>query len=336
VTQSKRPVSPLAFLGPQWFSPVLGWCGLALAWHRAQAGFGPVAELVALGCTVFAALIFVAVSGASVVRANRHRAALDADLAHPVRHAFVAALPVSIILLATCALALGAPRAWIAPAWLAGVVLQATATVWVIGRWIGGRVQWPALTPVLFIPIVGNILVPLAGVPLGYTGLSWMLFGVGAFFWPVVTTLVLARLAHQPMPEALLPSWFITIAPPAVGGVAATSLGMSEALLPSALGVSGLFAASCLLRVPAMLRAPFAMPAWAVSFPLAALTALTLHSASVLPAATAFGTVLLAVTSVVIGGLTLATIKGLRAGTLLAPEPVATIATAAHAEATAR
>ena len=325
MTRSSRRTVALSFLGPQWFSPVLGWCGLSLAWHRALPQFGPVADAVALGCAIFAALVFVAVSAASLVRARRYRTALDADLAHPVRHAFVAAFPVSMILLGTCALTLGAPKAWVEPGWLVGVALQATATVWVIGRWIGGRVQWPALTPVLFIPIVGNILVPLAGVPLGHSGLSWIFFGIGAFFWPVVTTLVLARLAHQPMPQALMPTWFITIAPPAVGGVAATALGMSDALLPSALGVAALFTASCVLRVPAMLRAPFAMPAWAVAFPLAALTALTLRSASVIPAAAALGTVLLAIVSVIIGGLTLATFKGLRAGTLLAPEPVAAI-----------
>lgn len=303
----------------------MGWCGLALAWHGALPRFGPVADAVALGCAVFAALVFLAVSAASAVRVSRHHAALAEDLAHPVRHAFVAAFPVSIMLLATCALALGAPRAPVEAGWLVGVALQSAATVWVIGRWFGGRVQWPALTPALFIPIVANILVPLAGVPLGYTGLSWFFFGVGAFFWPVVTTLVLARLAHQPMPERLMPSWFITIAPPAVGGLAASTLGMSDALLPSALGVATLFAAACLLRVPAMLRAPFSVTAWAVSFPLTALTGLTLRSAAVLPAAGAFGTVLLAVSSVVIAGLTLATYKGLRAGTLLAPEPVATI-----------
>jgi tellurite resistance protein len=313
----------------------MGWCGLALAWHRARPHFGAAADTVALCCTVFAALVFLAVGAASVVRLSRHHAALAEDLAHPVRHAFVAAFPVSIMLLATCALALGAPKSWVAPGWLMGVVLQAAVTVWVIGRWIGGRVQWPALTPVLFIPIVGNILVPLAGMPLGYTGLSWIFFGIGAFFWPVVTTLVLARLAHQPMPERLMPSWFITIAPPAVGGVAATSLGMSDALLPSALGVAALFAAACLLRVPAMLRAPFTMAAWAMSFPIAALTALTLRSAVVLPEAGAVGVALLAVSSVVIGGLTLATFKGLRAGTLLVPEPVASIAVSAPASASA-
>jgi tellurite resistance protein len=333
LTDTARPPSALTFLGPQWFAPVMGWCGLALAWHRARTHLGPVADAVALGCAVFAALVFLAVFAGSALRVSRHHAALAEDLAHPVRHAFLAAFPVSIMLLATCAMALGAPMNWIEPVWLTGVALQAAVTVWVIGRWIGGRVQWPALTPVLFIPIVGNILVPLVGMPLGYTGLSWFFFGIGAFFWPVVTTLVLARLAHQPMPERLLPSWFITIAPPGVGGIAASSLGMSDALLPSALGVAALFAAACLLRVPAMLRAPFGMPAWAVSFPIAALTALTLRSAGVLPAAGAAGIALLAVSSVVIVGLTLATFKGLRAGTLLVPEPAAGIAVAAPAKA---
>ncbi|MEK9777042.1 MAG: C4-dicarboxylate ABC transporter, partial [Quisquiliibacterium sp.] len=128
----------------------------------------------------------------------------------------------------------GAPVGLIEPVWLVGLAIQFAVTVWVIARWIGGRIAWSSITPILYIPMVGNILVPLAGVPLGQIALSWLFFGVGAFFWPVLTALVLARLAHQPLPDRLMPTWFITIAPPAVFGLAAITLGMTAALLPAA------------------------------------------------------------------------------------------------------
>ncbi|HWS76670.1 MAG TPA: C4-dicarboxylate ABC transporter [Quisquiliibacterium sp.] len=324
-----RDAPPLVHLGPQWFAPVMGWSGLALAWHRAEERFGPAAEAVALGCGLVALSAFLVVLAASALRAARHPRALAEDLSHPVRHAFVAALPVSLLLLASLGVALYGPGSALATLWLAGVALQACVTGWVVSRWFSGRLQWPAVTPVLYIPIVGNILVPLAGAPLGWPAMSWFFFAIGAFFWPVVTAMVLVRKVQQPLPDRLQATWFITIAPPAVAGTAAVALGAPEMVLSAALGVAAVFAFASATRVPTIARQQFAMPAWAVSFPLAALTALALRAAdTVAPALAMPAVLLLAVTSVVLVGLSLATVKGLRAGTLLAPEPVATISVA--------
>ncbi|MFZ9679397.1 MAG: SLAC1 anion channel family protein [Quisquiliibacterium sp.] len=317
------PAPTLASLGPQWFAPTMGWGGLALAWHRAGERLGPVASQISLACLLVAAIVFTLVLLASLARISRHPRALREDFSHPVRHGFVAAFPISILILSTTALLHGAPPDLIEPVWLFALALQFAVSVWIVARWIGGRVAWSSITPILYIPMVGNILVPLAGVPLGHTAIAWVFFGIGAFFWPVLTALVLARLAHQPLPDRLMPTWFITIAPPAVGGLSAISLGMTETLLPAALGLAVLSAAACAVRLPVMLKGEFAMPAWAVSFPLAALSALTLRSAPILGAAGTLGIALLAITTIVIIGLTLATLKGLRSGLLLSPEPVA-------------
>ena len=320
---------PLVHLGPQWFAPVMGWAGLALAWHRAGDRFGAAADAVALGCGLVALTVFLMVLAASLVRAIRHPEALAEDLAHPVRHAFVAALPVSMLLLATLGVALYGAGTATATFWLAGVALQACVTAWVVARWFSGRLAWPAVTPVLYIPIVGNILVPLAGEPLGWPAMSWFFFGIGAFFWPVVTAMVLVRKVQQPLPDRLQATWFITIAPPAVAGSAALALGAPELTALAPLGVAAVFAFASATRVPTIARQQFAMPAWAVSFPMAALTVLTLRAAEdAAPALGLIASILLAITSVVLVGLSLTTIRGLRAGTLLAPEPVATISVA--------
>ncbi len=81
MTSTGRAASPLSHLGPQWFAPVMGWSGLALAWHRAADRFGETAHLVSLGCAILAAVIFVAVSIATLVRARLYPGALAADLA---------------------------------------------------------------------------------------------------------------------------------------------------------------------------------------------------------------------------------------------------------------
>jgi tellurite resistance protein len=65
---------------------------------------------------------------------------------------------------------------------------------------------------------------------------------------------------------------------------------------------------------------------WALSFPLAALAALALQLAPhAAPWFQTLAMLLLELATLVIAALSLATVKGLREGTLLAPEPVAMI-----------
>jgi tellurite resistance protein len=65
------------------------------------------------------------------------------------------------------------------------------------------------------------------------------------------------------------------------------------------------------------------MPFWAMSFPLAAFSSLAMGLADSGGVPTMLAAVLLALASVILVGLSLATIKGLRSGTLLIAEPVA-------------
>ena len=97
--------TPLKFLMPGWFSLVMGLCGLALAWHSAQAALGDMAAGLALVLGALALLVLGVLLVASVLRVSRYPQALAEDLKHPVRHAFVATLPVSLLLLATVAAA---------------------------------------------------------------------------------------------------------------------------------------------------------------------------------------------------------------------------------------
>ena len=328
-----RP-TPLKFLAPGWFAAVMGLAGLALAWHRAAPHMGEIAGGVALVAAAVAALAFAALLAASVLRASRYRDAFREDFAHPVRHPFVAAIPISVILLATAAVALGGASPLAEAAWWLGSVGQFAVTAWVISKWWRGNqpggLVWPAVTPVLVIPVVGNVLVPLAGVPLGHGAWSAAQFAVGLFFWPVVHALIAVRLAVQgSWPERLQPGVFIFVAPPSVVGLALAQFGTPALLAWGAWGIalfSLLVAASQLRRIASL---PFAIPHWALSFPLAAFTALTLRLAPAGSGFAALGVVSLATTSLVVLVLAFATARGLRDGTLLAPEPVAAIQTAA-------
>ncbi|MBX3609023.1 MAG: SLAC1 anion channel family protein [Hydrogenophaga sp.] len=321
----------LRHLGPAWFSIVMGLCGLSLAWHRAAQQLGEWAHALAWVSGGLALLVFVLLALGSVWRWMAFRDAVREDLQHPVRHAFFAAVPVSVLLLATVGLAMGGPRdAWHA-LWWVGSVAQVGVTAWVLGRWLsagkgGAGALWPGVTPVLLIPIVGNVVVPLAGVALGHPLWSAAQLGIGLFFWPIVVALVLARrIAHSPLPDRLLPAWVILLAPPSVIALAGMQLQLPPAMGVMLWGVAAFSALWLLPLVPRMRSQAFGLPWWAFSFPLAAFATLTGRLAERAPDAPVLqwlAWLLLAVATLVIAGLSLATLRGLWRGELLVPEPV--------------
>lgn len=326
--------TPLKFVGPAWFSIVMGLAGLSLAWYRAIPLMGEAASVLAAVLGVATLVVFVLLLVAAAARWMHHRAAWHEDLKHPVRHAFVAALPVSLILVATAGTALLGPQsavsALLQAAWGTGAVLQWGVTAWVLARWwrpaAQGGFQWAGITPVMFIPVVGNVLVPLAGVPLGHADWAAAQFAVGLLFWPVLLVLLVVRIALQGLwPERLLPSTFIFLAPPAVVGLSLLQLGAPQALAWGCWGValfSLLWVGALLPRIKAL---AFGLPHWAMSFPLAATAALSLRLATPGTPMALFALALLALASVVVVMLLAGTVRGLRQGTLLAPEPVATL-----------
>lgn len=321
----------LKYLYPGWFAIVMGLCGLSLAWHRAAALMGEMATGFALVIGALAALVLGVLAVAALVRLNRHPQAWAEDLKHPVRHTFVAAMPISVMLVGTVGTALLGDHPINQALWWAGSLGQFGVTLWVLQRWwLGnkpGGLAWASVTPALFIPIVGNVLAPLAGVPLGHAEWATAQFGLGLMFWPVVLVLLVVRLATQgSWPERLAPTSFIVIAPPAVVGLSALQLGAPTAVGWALWGMalfSLLWAGAQAGRIRTL---PFSLPHWGLSFPLAALAALTLRLAT--PGAgllSVLGPLLLALASIVIFTLAAGTVRGLRDGSLLAPEPVAPI-----------
>jgi len=326
----------LKYLAPNWFAIVMSLCGLALAWDRAAAVLGDLADGCALVLAGAAALAFVALALLSLLRWQRFAGAVTADMHHPVRHAFFAAMPVAVILLATCGVALLGANGWLAALWWLGSLGQFGVTVWVLARWLNvdktRQPGWNALTPALIVPVVGNVLAPLAGEALGAGGWAAAQFGLGVLLWPVLLALLIARIAtHGLWPERLLPATFITVAPPAVIGSAALQLGAPPALAWMCWGAALFFLLWSLHIVRRMLAQPFSVVFWSMGFPLAAFAALSLRLAMQYPAAQAPALIALALASLVIVLLLLATWKGLRSGALLQPEPVAVIAEAARA-----
>ena len=254
------------------FAVMMGLLGLALsmtAAEKAAGSSGDVSQFI-LGAAV---AVFAVLTFFYVLKLVRHPGAVRAEWNHPVRIAFFPTISISLLLLGT-ALAPRVPGAAYV-IWSIGVAAQGLLSLSVIANWIGHRSFQPLhLSPAWFIPAVGNVLVPLAGVEFGVIELSWLFFSAGLLFWIVLLTLVMNRLIfHEPLPARLMPTLVILIAPPAVAFVAWVRLtGEVDAFASVLLNTGYVFALIVLTQAPRFFRLPFALSWWALTFPVAALS----------------------------------------------------------------
>lgn len=316
-THSRLEHFPVTF-----FAIVMGMTGLSLALLAVERAYA----LASWGSNLaYAAsiLIFVAVSILYLLKAIRYPAAVRAEWNHPVRLAFFPAISISLLLIATLTL----PRApAVAEAlWLVGVVIQGMLTIAVISGWIGHRAfQTPHLSPAWFIPAVGNVIVPIAGVQMGYTEVSWYFLSVGLIFWIVLLTLVMNRLIfHDPMPGRLQPTLVILIAPPAVGFLAwVHMIDQIDAFARILMNGAYLFTLLVAVQLPRIVKLPFALSFWALSFPFAAVTVASFLYADRTGSAAhhLFGTVLAGVLLIIIAALVIRTLRAIRADEICQPE----------------
>ncbi|WP_370642084.1 SLAC1 anion channel family protein [Yoonia sp. I 8.24] len=197
------------------FAIGMGMMGLTLALHAAETSYGAGHGISTVMLAVSIAML-AAIAGGYTAKAIWHPQKVAEEWRHPVKIAFFPAVSISFLLLSTALVDLAPGIA--KPLWILATALQGILALWVIAAWIGHRPFKPAMmTPAWFIPAVGNVIVPLAGVRLGYVESSWLFFSGGLVFWVVLLTLVMNRLMfHDPMPGKMVPTLMILVAPPAV------------------------------------------------------------------------------------------------------------------------
>ncbi len=315
------PSARLQHLPLPLFAAPMGIGGLGLTWREASHGLG-APGFIGEALLLLATLLWLALAGLHLARALRHPGALAADLTHPVRAAFVGTVSIGLMIIAAWLTPLSPGLA--ADVWLVGVAAHFAIGCWTVRGLLRAPKQAAVLTPPLLIPLVGNILAPVFGVPLGFPALNWMLFGLGALLWFMLQPLLLYRLILGPaLPAALRPALVIFLAPPAVGALSLAGLTGGFGPGPLAcLGLAVLVAVVMLTLVRDFAAAPFAMSWWGWTFPSAAFASALQLAARAHPASwqqPLLWLVLLAVTGIVTL-VSAATLREVLAGRLLQPE----------------
>ncbi len=268
--------SRIQHLPVSFFSSVMGLAGLAIALQRAGDLWAPLYSfglLVAfLAAAVFAVLVLL-----YGMKLMQYRSAVLEELSHPIKMSFGATISVSLVLLSVALIKLFPSVSY--GLWALGASLHLLFTLYVLSSWIHKtHFEIQHISPAWFIPVVGNILVPVSGVAHGSIEISWFFFSVGLLFWMVLFTIIIYRMIfHHPLPDKLLPTLFILIAPPAVGFISYVKLNNGIDNFAHILYYSALFLTLLLFKeLPRFIRLPFYLSWWAYSFPLAAMTVATL------------------------------------------------------------
>jgi len=270
-------MSHIRYLPVATFATLMGSSGLTLAWEKGAQVYGLplLVSQVLLALTL--GLMFL-LAGSYAIKVVRFREEVCQEFHHPIKISFFPAFSIGLMLLAT-ALHQYVPQLSLV-LWGVGAVLQLVLTLFLMNQWIHhSKTQINHTTPAWFIPIVGNIIAPIEAVSLGFVELGWFYFSIGLVYWIVLKVLVFNRvLYHDPLPQNLLPTLFILIAPPAVGFIAYQRLsGGAFDAFAHILYYTALFLVILLLtQFGRFARLPFFISWWAYSFPLAAFTIATM------------------------------------------------------------
>lgn len=163
--------------------------------------------------------------------------------------------------------------------WISGAILNLFFTLKILSFWIQHeKLEITHMNPAWFIPVVGNILVPAAGAALFSKEISWFFFAVGIIFWIVLFSILFNRIVfHIRMPEKLFPTFFILIAPPAVGFISYVKLTGAVNDFARVMYYFALFTLVLLAWQLKYIRiSKFFLSWWAYSFPMAAITIATI------------------------------------------------------------
>ncbi len=253
------------------FAVVMGLSGLAIAFGK----FYHMQWLpkILYDVTLFVVLgLFVLIGSLYLLKTVYHVEEVKADFRHRIRVNIFSTISISLLLL-SIAFYTYFPILAIVLWWL-GTIAHTWLTYKTITYWIEHSFEIHHFNPTWFIPVVGNILIPVVGVDLVPPLVSVFFFAAGMFFWLVLFTIFLYRAVfHGQLPEKFVPTFFILLAPPAVGFISYIRIAMSWDLFAVALYVFALFVVGILLfLVKNFLRLRFFLSWWVFTFPLAAMT----------------------------------------------------------------
>lgn len=303
------------------YAIVMGLSGLTIAFSKFYhlAWLPKILYDVFLGFTFILFLIITLLYG---LKAIYFFDEVKTDFLHRIRINFFSAISISMLLLSIAFYSyfpiLGVFL------WWAGTILHTVLLYLTIRFWIEHSFEIHHFNPAWFIPAVGSILIPITGVDLLPSLIMYFYFAVGIFFWIVLFTIFIYRVIFHPqLPEKFIPTFFILLAPPAVGFISYMRIAASWDVFSVALLMLTYFFLIMLVFMYKSFRSlKYFLSWWAFTFPLSASTIASTVAFQILKynIFKYISFVLLAVTIIAIGIVAVQTFKQISNGELCVKE----------------
>ena len=209
---------------PSWFAAVMGTGVLALGVGFLSHRFAPLAT-VALGLHWFNVALFLLLLLPWTLRWFHARPQAAGALVHPVIGNFVPTVAIALLVLSVQFVQLVKTPEIALPLWWTGTALAFGFSFLILFKqFLGEQVMLDHVTPGMFIPPVGLVVIPVAGAPLalaaGGAAQGWMLLacyvglGSGALLWLALQAITMFRFVlHKPMPGPMVPTFWINLGP---------------------------------------------------------------------------------------------------------------------------
>lgn len=259
------------------FASVMGLAGLSIAYQRYSHVFS-FPSWIGFSLLALASIAFIGISTIYIKKFFQYRVQVVEEFNHPVRANFFPAISISLLLLSIAFFELNFNLSLCL--WMSGSLLHLLFTLLIIARWITKNHEITHSNPAWFIPVVGNILVPIVGVEFVNHEFSWFFFSIGLFFWLALFTIIFYRIIfHKPLVEKLIPTLFILIAPPAIGFLSYTKLiGSIDSFARFLLYIALFLTLLLFTMFPYFWRLKFFISWWAYTFPLCAVTIASINA----------------------------------------------------------
>ncbi len=303
------------------FGVAFGLAGLATTWRVADSldiAPGSVATVI----TLIAAAVWVA----SLVIYTRHVTVGAGSLVRDVRDMTVGPFASLIVIVPLLLVVDGLnPYAPHLARVLVDVLIVAVVAVGGLftGFWMRGGTDLDRLHPGYFLPTVaGGFVASAAATEVGQLRLAQMMFGLGVICWMIVGSMILGRLVFRPrLPDALVPTMAIEVAPAAVASLALFFASDGQVTTPLVLlaGYGLLMVTAQLPLLPRYLNLGFSLGTWAFAFSWAAVASAGLFwiAAESPPGGNVWSYLLLAAITVLVGVIATRTLVAIAHRTLL-------------------
>ncbi len=269
------PSNRLQFFPIMMFAIVMGFTGLSIVLKKlSETLYFPsfISSIFGLvSVTLFFVIFFFYIKKLIIYKEEVRK-----EFSHPIRVNFFAAISISLLLLSIFYRNSIDELSQIF--FIIGAVLHLFFTFYTIKFWINNNFEIQHSNPAWFIPVVGNLIVPIAGKGFFVDDFLYFYFSIGIFFWIILFAIILNRIIfHKQFAPKFMPTLFILIAPPAIGFIAYIKLTTSLDFFAHILYSLGIFFTILIfIMYKNYINIKFFISWWAFTFPMAAISLATI------------------------------------------------------------